>query len=296
MVGDDYAPGRLERLFRSIPDGAVLRGIFFALLVLAIGTAALDYQALAAADAERERLERTEPMPLAPPSPGDQVRPFLPRTIPVGPDRGEPRLPGYDGPVPGEAMARPMTFRTAPGALATAVGRIDPGTADALRAFLDGVGAGARTLVLHSPGGAVEDAMAMARLLRERRLDTEVPADGYCASACPLVLAGGVHRSAGAGAWIGLHQVYAAEGAAGFRRLADLDRSISDIQSTVARCQELLAEMGIAPEVWIKAMRTPPEALYVLTPQELAEANFTTKPVQGPPMPDSLARAFGLSP
>lgn len=290
MVGDEFPPGRLERLFRRIPDGAILRSVFFGLLALSAGMIATDYQALASADADRRRTERTEPLPMEPPKPGDQIRPYLPKTIPVAPGRGEPKLPGYDGPVDGAAMGRPMRFTLAPDREIAAVGRIDVGTAETFRAFLDGEGKGARTLVLHSPGGSVEDAIAMARLARERRLDTRVPPDGYCASACPLLFAGGVRRAAGARSWIGLHQVYAVD-IPGVPKWRDLDRSIADIQATVARCQELLVEMGVRPDIWIKAMQTPPADLYVLTTDELRDANFTTRPVQGPPMPDRLKAA-----
>ena len=294
MVGDEYPPGRIERLFRAIPDGAILRCVFFCLLALSVGIAATDYEAMASADADRQRTERTEPLPMELPRRGDQIRPFLPMAVPVAPDRGEPVLPGYDGPLDGHAMGRPMQFRVAPGRVASAVGRINVGTANALRTFIDGEGAGVKTLVLHSPGGSVEDAMAMARLLRDRKIDTQVPADGYCASACPLLFAGGVHRAAGGHAWIGLHQVYAVD-IFGVRKLRDLGRSVSDIQATTARCQSLLVEMGIEASVWIKAMQTPPDELYVLTREELAASNFTTKPVQGPPMPKAPLPAQVLS-
>ncbi len=287
MVGDEYSPGRLERLFRRMPDGTLLRGVFAGLLGLSVWMIGMDYRALASAGADRERTERTEPLPLKRPEPGDQVRPFLPRTIPVAPDRGEPKLPGYDGPVDGEAMGRSMRFQAGPDRSVVAIGRIDVGTADAFRAFLDGEGVGAKRIHLHSPGGSVEDALAMARLARERRLDTEVPADGYCASACPLFFAGGVQRAAGENAWIGLHQVYAAE-VPGVPRLIDLDRSIADIQATVARCQALLVDMGVEADIWIKALQTPPNELYVLTRAELEASNYVTKPVQGPPMPAHL--------
>ncbi|WP_152045965.1 COG3904 family protein [Aureimonas psammosilenae] len=284
MVGDEYSPGWIERLFLRIPEGTVLNGLFYALLALLLSVLGFDYYGLAASDIDASRVERTEPMPLELPKPGDQIRPFLPKTVPVGPNRGEPRLPGYDGPVEGAAMGRPMEFRLAEGDVATAVGRIDMGTAAKLRAFLDGDGKAAKMLVLHSPGGSVEDALEMARLVREKRLETQVPADGYCASACPLVLAGGIRRAAGQDAWVGLHQVYAVD-IPGVPKLRDLDRSVSDIQATVGRCQELLVEMGVAPAIWIKAMRTPPQDLYVLTPEEMRQANLTTKPLQGPPMP-----------
>ncbi|HEX2019125.1 MAG TPA: hypothetical protein VGO17_09330 [Aurantimonas sp.] len=293
MIGSETPPGRLERLIDKVPEGAVLRGVFVSLLAVSAAIVFTDYRALSAASRDVERTMRTEPLPLKRPEPGDQVRPYLPRTIPVAPDRGEPAVPGYDGPVGGDAMAEPMRFVTAPGGAVSAVGRIEVGTGARLTAFLDehGIRAGS-TLHLHSPGGSVDDAIEMAREIRRLRLSTSVPADGYCASACPLVLAGGVTREAGSGAWVGVHQVYAVDipGMTGGR---DLDRSISDIQATIAQCQELLVEMGVDPAVWIKAMQTPPAELYVLTEEDLATYRMVqAEPDEalfiGPPAPAIL--------
>lgn len=290
MDGDDYRPGRFERLFSAVPEGTVLRGVFLCLLAMAVCIIGLDYQEMSQAAADTARTARTEPMPLDLPTPGDQIRPYLPRTIPVGPDRGEPRLPGYDGPVDGTAMAQPMRFVQAPDGEVTAIGRIDPGTAGLLKVLLEQPGKRVRTLVLHSPGGSVVDAIEMARLLRARKIDTRVPADGYCASACPLMFSGGVQRLAGADAWVGVHQVFAVE-TPGATRPRDIDGSIADIQATIAECQQLLVDMGVKPEVWIKAMKTPADALYVLTPDELRDFAVVTPERFGPPMPDSVRPA-----
>ncbi|KQT52799.1 MULTISPECIES: hypothetical protein [unclassified Aureimonas] len=287
MIESDASPGRFERLWRRVPDGTVLRATFYTLLAMAIGVVALDYRDMALASADTARSSRTEPVPLERPVPGDQIRPYLPKTIPVGPDRGEPRLPGYDGPVDGEAMAAPMRFVEAGGGILTAIGRIDRGSVEALRTALDRSERPIAALVIHSPGGSVSDAVAMARLVRERGLDTRVPADGYCASACPLLFSGGRERRAGAGAWIGVHQVYATD-APGPAPMRDRDRSISEIQATTAECQELLLDMGVDPAVWIKAMRTAPEDLYVLTEAELKELKVVTPERFGPPMPEAL--------
>ncbi|MDY8108181.1 ATP-dependent Clp protease proteolytic subunit [Fulvimarina sp. 2208YS6-2-32] len=286
MIGEEASPGRLERLVQAIPDGAILRAIFVGLLVVSICIVYFDYRDVAEREARYDtaRTERTAPMPLKRPEPGDQVRPYLPKTIPVGPDRGEPALPGYDGPVDSEAMTRPMSFFEAGGGLVSAVGRIEIGTAGELRAFLAAQAEARKEvtrLFLHSPGGSVEDALQMAADLRAAGISTEVPADGYCASACPLVFAGGLTRHAGESAWIGLHQVYAAE-VPGTRSAGELDRSISEIQQTIARCQQLLADMGVSPAIWIKAMQTPPADLYVLTEEELVSSRYVRAFPDGP--------------
>ena len=121
-------------------------------------------------------------------------------------------------------------------------------------------------IVLHSPGGSVTDATAMAHMIRDARLDTRILPDGYCASSCPLVFAGGVHRVADATSWIGVHQVFALTTALG--SLAD---GMEQAQMVSAEAQDLLAEFGVDPLVWTRAMATPKEKLYLFTPEELIE-------------------------
>jgi hypothetical protein len=125
----------------------------------------------------------------------------------------------------------------------------------------------------------------MGRLIRERKLATEVEAGKYCASSCPLVFAGGAERRAGAKAAIGVHQVFAMAQAA---VPAPRDQ-MSDAQRISARCQRYLSEMGIDLQVWVRAMETPKDRLFVFTPEELktfrlvttgpaAQASATTPP------------------
>ncbi len=326
MIGDEASPGRFVRFLDRLPDGFFLRFVFVALLGLSAFTIITDYRERVGIADDNERLTRTEPMPLARPRPGDQIRPYLPKTIPVGPDRGEPVLPGIAGPLEAGAMADPMRFVSAGGGAVSAVGTIEPGTAAKFQRFLedsdpagnpatspeaDGNGEPAakgarlrdriRKLYLHSPGGSVDDAIEMARLVRERRISTFVPADGYCASACPLMLAGGLTRHAGKDAWVGVHQVYAVPTTASVSLTPDVDRSIADIQETIARCQELLAQMGVDPAIWIKAMQTPADSLYVLTEDELVsyrlvrplpdDASFVGPPAPPRPVPSKMPGA-----
>lgn len=119
----------------------------------------------------------------------------------------------------------------------SAEGEITRRSDDRLRETLRKLGKRRLPIVINSPGGSVEAAMAMGKIIRERKLDVALgrttflgcqPAqkdcklnDGrgasyyglpqtlgvFCNSACPLVLAGGVHRVADPDTYIGLHQV-----------------------------------------------------------------------------------------
>jgi hypothetical protein len=64
---------------------------------------------------------------------------------------------------------------------------------------------GALPVYLHSPGGRVGEALKMAEMIRARGLATHVPKGATCASACVLLLAGGIIRTADPSARIGIH-------------------------------------------------------------------------------------------
>ena len=50
--------------------------------------------------------------------------------------------------------------------------------------------------------------MVMSKLIRERKIGTTVAKGALCASSCPIILSGGVSRSADDGAVVGVHQVF----------------------------------------------------------------------------------------
>ena len=117
-----------------------------------------------------------------------------------------------------------------------AEGEITSATPAQFRKVLKQLGKRKLPVLLQSPGGNVDAALEIGRMLRKAKLDVTVSgiayegcaphlktcrppeADkglyrgmpnglGYCASACPLILAGGVNRLAAADAGIGLHQI-----------------------------------------------------------------------------------------
>jgi hypothetical protein len=53
-----------------------------------------------------------------------------------------------------------------------------------------------RTIELNSSGGYLDEAMAIGRSIRERRLDTVIPAGAICESACALIWSAGWRRTA----------------------------------------------------------------------------------------------------
>jgi hypothetical protein len=246
----------------------VLRWIFRGLVVVTLGALGADLATMngwiAPADIALTPAERREASPpfglpalpavLAPWLPGDQ------RLAPV--------------PQPEGAMAKPMTLELVGDGRLVATGTITPGISEVFAAEVAKRGDYIKTVVLNSPGGSVGDALAMGRLIREKKFATEVPAGKYCASSCPLVFFGGVERRAGDKAAIGVHQVFAAK-----TNEASAPRDqMSDAQRISARCQRYLGDMGISLQVWVHAMETPKDRLFVFKPDELKSLNIVTAP------------------
>jgi hypothetical protein len=111
----------------------------------------------------------------------------------------------------------------------------------------------------------------MGRLIRARGFATEVEPNRTCVSSCPLVFAGGVKRAAGANAVIGVHQVFAPDPAEAARQ-----DTMSEAQRVSARCQRYLADMGIDLKMWVHAMETPKDRLFIFSANELRELNIVT--------------------
>lgn len=248
------------------PDDTVLRLVFCGLVAVSIGALGFDLASangwITPEDGSASPSVQREASPGVLPSLPEILSPWLP-----GRDRLAP-VPQSDG-----ALGKPMTFNLVAGNQLMAVGTITPGTAEAFASAIERHAEYIKTVVLNSPGGSVSDALTMGRLIRDRKLATLVQAGKYCASSCPLVFFGGVERRAGDKAAIGVHQVFAAKSAEASAAARD---QMSDAQRISARCQRYLADMGIDLQVWIHAMETPKDRLFVFKPDELTKLNIVT--------------------
>jgi hypothetical protein len=259
------APRRRNALVRYLSrfdDGEVVRWAFRGMLIGTIGVLAMDLRDLSHENGW------WEPEAAAPALPSD---PILPPAVETNAptQSGDPRrFVTADE----ERLGRPMGFVLGGGGVLAAEGSIEPGTAARFAAEIEARGEYVKTVSLNSPGGALDDAMAMAKLLRAKGISTEVADGALCASSCPLLFAGGKTRTVGEKAAVGVHQFYAATQTAPAQ-------AMSDAQATTARISRHLAEMGVDPALWLHALDTPPRALYYFSPAELAGYRLVTKPV-----------------
>ena len=238
----------------------MLRWLFGAVLSATVAVVALDYVEMLQAAPEQSTL-----------NPARDRNPLLgpkPSAEPLPPRRGDRR--GAPLRQPDASLAAKMTFELVGDGRLIATGTIVPGTADAFAAEVGKRGGYVKTVVLHSPGGSVQDALRMGRLIREKKFATEVESGKYCASSCPLVFAGGVERRAGEKAAIGVHQIFSVTEAGLPAPSGDQAQRVS------AQCQRYLGDMGVDLQVWVHAMETPKEELFYFKPDELLSLKLAT--------------------
>jgi hypothetical protein len=262
---------RAERWLNDRPDDSVLQWLFRVMLTVTVAVLVLDF-----IDLNERVAEQAAASPGSAPAVVPEEGPVktLVRTGPSGRDADERRAPLWR---PDSKLAAAMTFDLAADGRLLATGTIQPGTAKAFAAEIDKRGSYVKTVVLHSPGGSVTDALEMGRLIRKSGFATEVEDGHYCASSCPLVFAGGVERRAGEKSAIGVHQVTAA-GADG----ATPANGMESVQRISAECQRYLRDMGIDQLVWVHAMETPKDALFYFKPAELLSLKLATPRAASP--------------
>jgi hypothetical protein len=242
-------------------DEVVLQWLYRSLLVLTVIVLMVDYSERGAAVADSDIIPSFE-HPRSSPLP--EIR--------HDNERGPRWLRELNAP-----MQSKMTFELLGDGKLLASGTIFPGTAAAFAGEIAKRGSYVKMVTLQSPGGSVWDAMEMGRLIRAKGFSTEVEDKHYCASACPLVFAGGVTRHAAAQSAIGVHQAFAVEQAG-----LDPSDGMANGQRISAAAQSYLRSMGVDLGVWVHAMETPKDRLYYFTSAELLDLRLATD-VSGKP-------------
>ena len=210
----------------------------------------------------------------------------------------------------------------------SAEGKIVTGSADALGRVVEALNGRRLPIFINSAGGSVEDAMAMGRIIRAKRLAVAVahtaidpcPASvvscaeahgaaelvaAYCASACTLVLAGGVERYVSPLSFVGVHQLVEVVSKTTVKRsykvryftiawfkwelsrkLVGVKRSTATIKRAADRSiddevADYFAEMGVGDQVMALTVLTPSRRVRWLTADELAATRMATIRVEG---------------
>lgn len=165
-----------------------------------------------------------------------------------------------------------------------ASGAIEDDSAGAFARFLKAnkIGAG-DLLLLDSEGGDLLASLKMGNLVRTSGMATQVQAvdaatgrfrrGGECASACAYVFVGGVARTLGEGARLGVHQIYTA----GETWRMSAEDGLHLMSLVAAHVNRLCGNL----DVLIPTLRTPPHEIYWLSSTELARFALVTDSAQG---------------
>lgn len=146
-------------------------------------------------------------------------------------------------------------------------GLVDFGLTQDLRALAQGH-PDVKRLVLESQGGYIAEARGAVTVLQAQNIATHV--EGYCASACALIFAGGTRRSLAPEARIGLHG-YAL-------RPGNMYFGMIDPRREMARDMAIYRAQEIA-EPFVRKLATLPEApMWYPDHAELRAVGFVTAP------------------
>ncbi len=128
---------------------------------------------------------------------------------------------------------------------------------------------GSTFVTFDSPGGSVESAIRLGRLIRASGLNTIQIRKMECASACSLAFAGGVLRGAEPGS-IGVHR-------SSFAPESNLTRddAVANIQATTAEIMAYLSEMGVDPQLLAIALRYDKADMRYLSVSEMHDLRLT---------------------
>ena len=181
----------------------------------------------------------------------------------------------------------------------SAEGIVTPGEAEVFAKVIADLHGRRLPVLISSHGGSVRDALAMGLLIRSKGLVVAVArtliancperardcpgargraivGGAHCASACPLILAGGVERLTGPVPQVGVHQITTVEkGTEGVERLTTV-KKIYEQDSVDRAVQAYLRAMGVGDPVMEILRKTPAAGIRWLSPAELRELHLAT--------------------
>jgi hypothetical protein len=182
----------------------------------------------------------------------------------------------------------------------SAEGTVTPGEAQVFAEVVAGLGGRRLPILISSHGGSVPDAIAMGALIRAKGLAVAVArtliancperarecpdargraiaGGAACASACPLILAGGVQRFVGPVPRIGVHQITTVrKETEGVEHLTRVTK-IYEQDSADRAVQAYLTAMGVGDPVMTLLRKTPAANVRWLSPSEIIASHLATQ-------------------
>ena len=156
------AKDRLSRL-----DDALLRWLLRGMIAVTAAILVLDYAQMRAQGEAQEQMASLPPVSLPEAEP-DISKTTVTELLPSVRREHKPLLRRGD-----DRLKSAMSFDLRADGRLIATGTIRPGTAKVFAAEIEKRGSYVKTVVLHSPGGSVSDAIEMGRLIRQHQFATE---------------------------------------------------------------------------------------------------------------------------
>lgn len=210
-----------------------------------------------------------EPRHTGPVAPGDQLRRYEP-TKPVPSYLNSPDIE-----MPTEFSDR-LQFDVVElegiGQVLLLQGPVEVGDTARLETYLNDLPALPNSIAFNSPGGFVDEALSLGRLIKSLEVGTLALPGMVCVSSCPYMFAAGDTRVAFAGSALGLHQHYYDTPG-----LLPAFWAVENIQHGQGMTMAYLIEMGIDPGLMLYSLNTPPDDIYVLVENELLETRLATE-------------------
>lgn len=118
---------------------------------------------------------------------------------------------------------------------------------------------------LNSPGGDIEAAMSLGRVIREARGHTQVEPPASCASACVLVFAGGIVRGTFGKSNVGIHR----PALSAVPQEIDMNAVKATTDDAVHKLKVYAAEMNVSERLIDDMLVIPPEKIRWLSNDDL---------------------------
>jgi len=108
--------------------------------------------------------------------------------------------------------------------------------------------------------------MAIGEIIRSRAFGTVVPTYNECSSACVLILAAGIHRSADTGK-VGIHRP-TFDDQSGFGLLSQ-EQATAEYNKRADEVHNYLRRMGVSDDLFLAMLRVPSGQVRYLTAEEI---------------------------
>ena len=142
---------------------------------------------------------------------------------------------------------------------------------------------------LNTPGGDMEAAIEIGRLLRKSRAIALTYSQGKCYSACVFVLAGAVRRQLTE--TVGIHRPYSTD-----INKKDYHQVQSESRRLAKLAKEFLEEMNVSPTLYDDMVNIPPERLEILSELQLKKYGvLEIDPIEEDLDNSTDSRKYGIS-